>query len=76
MNHDNTTDTQSELLDGWVKTTVTAVSWHEQPDQIQELLARKAELEGNLSTTNDQQLAINGALDEINQSLSDLGYTE
>lgn len=76
MNHDNTTDTQSELLDGWVKTTVTAVSWQEQPDQIQELLARKTELEGNLSTTNDQQLAINGALDEINQSLSDLGYTE
>lgn len=60
MDHTNTDETTTEVVDGWVKTTQTNISWQEQPNQIEQLLS-------SLATTQDQEVA-------ILQKLNDLGY--
>lgn len=60
MDHTNTDEITTEVVDGWVKTTQTNISWQEQPNQIEQLLA-------SLAITQDQETA-------ILQKLTDLGY--
>jgi len=65
MNHETTTE--SEVIDGWVKTTVT--SWVEQPDRVEELTKRKAQLEASLANTENQKTSIIDEIEAVNEEL-------
>lgn len=60
MDHTTTDNTEVQVIEGWVQTTRTIITWQEQPDQIQDLLI-------SLSDTQAQEA-------DILQKLSDLGY--
>lgn len=60
MDHTTTDNTEVQVIEGWVQTTRTIITWQEQPDQIQDLLI-------SLSDTQAQEAT-------ILQKLTDLGY--
>lgn len=76
MDHENTTNTVVENVDGMVKTTTTSIVWKTADDAIAEALARKADLQDNLQNTQAQETSIIAAIAEVDTNLSNLGYTE